>query len=239
LQEFLGNLILLGALGAVIFIPGAAVVGLRNRRECRQAAGVATLLGLQLVDRKQDMVRYSGARPVMRLLLPFVPWAMGGAYDGVRVSIGRFGGRLTTHPPGEQLREWLQAHPSPFNPIEVLKGTRYLAWFDKPLPVGMEVRPAGALFGKLEDPDKLVPSGDEALDQRCRIFGENQREIMAWLADTHRRAALVELFRSLGQACVDSESVYVEVDRRAPDRAEAQRTLDALCSFVHAWSVRD
>lgn len=238
MEEFLGFVILLGALAAVIFIPGAAVVGLRNRRECRQAAGMATLLGLQPVDRKQDMLRYSGAKPLMRLFLPFVPWAMGGVYDGVRVSIGRFGGRLTAHPPGEELREWLQAHPSPFSPIKVLKGTRYLAWFDKPLAVEMEARPAGALFGKLEDPAKLVPSGDEDLDQRCRIFGENRSEIAAWLADTHRRAALAELFRSVVLAYVNRESVYVETEKRAPDRAEAQRTLDSLSRFVRAWSVR-
>jgi hypothetical protein len=231
--------ILLALLGAVVFIPGAAWAGLRNRRECGQAAEMATLLGLQMLDRKQDMARYSGASPLMRLMFPFVPWAMGGVYDGVRVSVGRFGGRLTVHPPGDGLREWMQAHPSPFSPIEILKGTRYLAWFDKPLPVEIEIRPAGALYGKLEDRDKLVSSGDDDLDQRCRIFGEKQGEIRAWVGDRDRKAALAELFRNVGQACVDRDMVYVEIDKRAPDRAEAQRTLEALCGFVHAWSVHD
>ena len=190
MEEFLTDVILLALLGAVVFIPGAAWAGLRNRRECGQAAEMATLLGLQMVDRKQDMARYSGASPLMRLMFPFVPWAMGGVYDGVRVSVGRFGGRLTVHPPGDELREWMQAHPSPFSPIEILKGTRYLAWFDKPLPVEIEIRPAGALYGKLEDRDKLVSSGDDDLDQRCRIFGEKQGEIRAWVGDRDRKAAL-------------------------------------------------
>lgn len=237
LEEFLGLVILFAMLTAIIVVPGAVVVGLRNRRENRRAADMANRLGLQLIDRKPDMVRGSGAKPLMRLLFPFVPWAMRGIYNGVQVSIERFGGGPTEHPSGAVTPEGLQPKKIDLDPLQVLNGTAYRAWFEKPLPVQMEVRSVDPISDKLVDPEKTVPSGDEDLDQRCRIFGRNRKEIADWLADADRRAALAELFRSLDQAYVHSEGVSVETEKRAPDCDEAQSTLDCFTRFVRAWSA--
>ena len=239
LPEYIELLMGYGSVLLIIAVPIAVFIAYRKtQNETNRAKEAAGRLGLIYINVAEEM---KDSKPkdsfLLGLLSGWSTWAMEGKYNNVPV-------RVELIVKGKQERYIAPSdRVSISNPTRTSysKGTKYAAFFEKPLPFEVGIRqnvPAPSLVGALRSgipqthATDTIGTGDEELDQILSVSGSDKGRIQEWLNSDQRKDTLKKIYQALPSININSDGLLLHDQHSKVDYYHLQNNLKLLSEAI-------